>query len=44
MAFIDIGLTQPAGPILEKGPVLLRTAQFDDYWPGRFFENKAAPI
>lgn len=32
MAFIDIGLTQPSGPVLENGPVRLRPAVMNDYW------------
>ena len=32
MAFIDIGLSQPPGPVLERGPVRLRPPGFEDYW------------
>jgi len=41
MAFIDIGLTQPQGPVLENGPIRLRPAQFDDYWSWRDLREKS---
>lgn len=41
MAFIDIGLSQPQGPILEHGPVRLRPAAYGDYWAWTSLREKS---
>ncbi|NWG71682.1 MAG: GNAT family N-acetyltransferase [Parvularculaceae bacterium] len=41
MAFIDIAVSPPSGPIIQAGPVLLRPAQYEDYFAWKRLREKS---